>query len=58
MNYISDMINVYLAQVWDGPVMDQDLVWPHTSASKVKNIIAPLIYFVFKEEILIGEFCK
>lgn len=54
MDYISDMLSVYLAQVWDGPVKDQNLVWPHVSASNVKNIIAPLIYLVFQEKIFVG----
>lgn len=36
------MINIYLAQVWIDPAMDQNLVQPHASASNTKNILAPL----------------
>lgn len=52
------MINIYLARVWDGPVMDQNLIQPHASASNTKNIIAPLIYFIFQEKMFVGEFLK
>lgn len=44
VQYIKDMINIYLAQVWVDPAIDQNFIQPHASASNTKNILAPLLY--------------
>lgn len=38
--------------------MDQNLTQPHASARNTKNVIVPLIYFIFQEKIFVEEFCK